>query len=100
MNKLLEIFRAWKISYNPTADQADLAARRIVICDRCDYKRLSPYVHCSECMCPLGEKMYSPVLEFAPGMENQSCPKGYWASVEKQWSLLHSKEIYDKLRNK
>jgi hypothetical protein len=32
MNKIVEIFTAWGISFNPNDEQAQLAAERIAVC--------------------------------------------------------------------
>ena len=37
MNKIEEIFKAWKISFNANDIQAELAAKRMQICDGCEY---------------------------------------------------------------
>ena len=33
MNRIVEIFKAWGIAYDPTKEQSDLAASRMLICD-------------------------------------------------------------------
>lgn len=102
MNKIVEIFTAWKIAYNPTDEQADLAAARMEICDRCDYKSQPtiyvPYVHCINCYCKLDKKVFSPETEYTPATKNQTCPEGFWADVERAWSLKNSKKKYDSLK--
>jgi hypothetical protein len=74
MNKIEEIFRAWKISYNPNEWESGLAIARMEICDKCDSKKDNPYIHCGECGCMLSKKIYTPVMG--------GCPRGKWISVE------------------
>lgn len=69
-----EIFQAWKIAYNPDDKQAELAAKRIKICDTCEFKSESPIKHCTVCGCALKGKIYSP--------EKGACPKNKWIDVE------------------
>jgi hypothetical protein len=76
INKVTEIFQAWRISYSPEADQAELAAERIQICNSCEFKRDNPVVHCSACGCALKKKIYSPV--------KGACPKGLWNEVDEK----------------
>ena len=45
MNKIEEIFKAWKISYNPNDLESGLAIKRMEICDTCDSKKDKPYIH-------------------------------------------------------
>lgn len=92
MNKLEEIFRAWKISFNPNDAQADLAAKRIEICDVCEFKDAIPIgpninvYRCSVCGCALKGKIYTPVTHKDGG----GCPKGKWNDVEDEY--LKNKE--------
>ena len=74
VNKVTEIFKAWRISYSPDADQAALAAERIQICNTCEFKRDVPTVYCSVCGCALKKKIYSPI--------KGACPKGLWQEAE------------------
>ena len=76
INKVTEIFQAWRISYSPEADQAELAAERIQICNSCEFKRDNPVVHCSACGCALKKKIYSPV--------KGACPKGLLNEVDEK----------------
>ena len=76
IKKVSEIFTAWKISYSPTDLQADLAAKRIQICDECEFKKTSPTIHCGVCGCSLKKKIYSPV--------KGACPKGKWNQVDNE----------------
>lgn len=86
-NKIEEIFTAWKISFNPNDAQADLAAKRIQICDSCEFKDVveTPVVkitRCSICGCALKGKIYTARTYMDEG---GSCPKQKWREVEKEW---------------
>ncbi len=48
MNKIEEIFKAWGIMFNPSDAQAELAGKRMQICDSCDSKRTNPIIHCGD----------------------------------------------------
>jgi hypothetical protein len=37
---IVEIMQAWKIRYNPTDEQQEIAERRAVVCDTCEFKDL------------------------------------------------------------
>jgi ribosomal protein L37AE/L43A len=88
MNKIEEIFKAWRIAFNPNDAQADLASKRIEICESCEFKQdipIGPGLHitrCSVCGCALKGKIYTPVTHLDPG---GSCPKNKWDSVEDEW---------------
>ncbi len=88
MNKVEEIFKSWMISFDPNAEQADIAAKRIEICDACEFRILTPIgpflniARCSVCGCALKAKMYTPVTHNDPG---GSCPQNKWAEVEDEW---------------
>jgi hypothetical protein len=88
MNKIVEIFKAWNIAFNPNDSQSALAAKRIEICNSCENKKEVPIIHCGLCGCALKAKIYSPV-------EN-ACPAGKWASVDKDGFGM--KTNYDKLK--
>ena len=102
MKKIAQIFNAWKISYNPTDEQSELAAARMEICDTCEYKTKAtayvPYTHCNQCYCKLDKKVFSTDTEYTPDTKYQTCPKGFWADVERVWSLKNSKKKYDSLK--
>lgn len=90
MNKIEEIFKSWKIAYNPNDLQSELAAARMEICDTCEYKREIPLIHCGECGCALKAKVYSPKIG--------ACPKGKWVAVEMQFENKKNKQRYDNLK--
>ena len=90
MNKIEEIFKAWQISYNPTSLQGELAIKRMEICDTCDSKRDSPFIHCGECGCVLSKKIYTPVIG--------GCPRGKWIAVEMDFESKKNKKIYDSIK--
>ena len=93
MNKIEEIFKAWRISFNPNEEQSDIAAKRIEICDACEFKDvvevgpLEIFTRCKVCGCALKAKMFTPATYRDPG---GSCPHGKWMEVEKIW--LEQKE--------
>lgn len=75
MNKISEIFKAWVAAANPTAEQAEIAEKRLAICNECEFSRYNKaldFHYCGECGCPLNKKIFSP----APGKE--ACPKAKW----------------------
>ena len=90
MNKIEEIFKAWKISYNPTNLQGELAIKRMEICDTCDSKKTNPVIHCGECGCLLSKKIYTPVIG--------GCPRGKWVAVEMDFESKKNKKIYDSIK--
>ncbi len=91
MNKIVEIFKAWGIAFNPNDLQVELAGMRMEICDNCDSKRTSPIIHCGECGCALKGKIYSPVIG--------ACPKGKWTAVEMQWTNKFNKDRYNQIKD-
>lgn len=74
MNKVTEIFKSWKIAYNPLSSQSELAEKRIAICDSCEFKSTVPFPRCTVCGCALKGKIYSPI--------KGSCPKGKWDEID------------------
>jgi len=98
MNKVEEIFKSWMISFSPDDAQADIAAKRIEICDSCEFKTLTPIgpfmsiARCSICGCALRAKIFTP-RTYLDGIIEQndsnqgSCPRSFWTSVEKEWLI-------------
>jgi hypothetical protein len=76
MTKVEEIFKAWAIWFNPDDAQSALAAERIQICEGCEHKRTTPFIHCGLCGCALKAKIYSPV--------KGACPDNRWAEVDEK----------------
>lgn len=76
VKKATEIFKAWKIAFNPDEIYAELAAKRIEICDTCEFKSEVPVRHCTVCGCALRGKIHSP--------NRGSCPKDKWLEVEEE----------------
>ena len=76
VKKATEIFKAWKISFNPDEKQAELAAKRITICNGCEFAAEKPIRHCTVCGCALKAKIFSP--------EKNACPKDKWKEVENE----------------
>jgi hypothetical protein len=90
MNKIVEIFKAWGISFNPNDIQSQLAAARMEICEECDSKRTTPLIHCAECGCALKAKIYSPKIG--------ACPRGKWIPVEMEFENKKNKLRYNQLK--
>lgn len=88
MNKIEEIFNSFRIAFNPNDAQAELAGKRIEICNDCEFKQLFPIgpdIHiarCSVCGCALKGKIYTPKTYLDEG---GSCPKEKWKEIEKEW---------------
>lgn len=75
MNKIEEIFKAWNIAFSPDNEQAELASKRIEICNACDKKVTNLGINrCSVCGCALKGKVFSPV--------KGACPEGKWDEVD------------------
>jgi len=90
MNKIEEIFKAWKIAFNPNDAQSDLAIERMKICDGCEFKKTIPILHCNQCGCALKAKVFSPRIG--------ACPKGKWNSVELEWEKNQNKQRYNQIK--
>lgn len=76
MNKVEEIFKSWNIAFNPNDEQAELASKRIEICNSCEHKVTNLGINrCSVCGCALKGKVFSPI--------KGACPKGKWDKVDK-----------------
>jgi hypothetical protein len=91
MNKIVEIFKAWNIKYDPTHAQSELAGKRIEICNApCDYKSDAVYSRCTVCGCSLKTKIFSPV--------QGACPKGFWDGVDKEHFEKQNVENYNNLK--
>ena len=90
MNKIEEIFTAFRISFNPNSEQFDLASKRIMICNDCEFKSILELTstltiaRCSVCGCILKGKIYTVLTYQDP---SGSCPKEKWKSVEEQWLI-------------
>ena len=72
MGSLINIVKAWIISYNPTQEEEEKALYRSKICNDCPSKKYSKHIdfyYCSECGCPLEKKIYSP---------KNTCPLKKW----------------------
>ena len=88
MNKVIEIFKAWGIAFNPTHEQAGLASKRVEVCNDCEFKKDTPIIHCGACGCALRAKIYSPI--------QGACPKGFWNDIDKEF--FDNKKHYDSLK--
>lgn len=76
MNKIVEIFKSWNIAFNPNERQNELAAKRLAICEGCEWKADLPVKRCTVCGCALKAKVFSPV--------RGACPKAKWDEVDSQ----------------
>ena len=90
MNKIVEIFKAWNIKYDPTHAQSELAGKRIEICNSCEYKSDAVYSKCTVCGCSLKAKIFSPV--------QGSCPKGFWDTVDRGYDDVQLINNYNNLK--
>jgi len=89
MNKIEEIFKAFSIAFDPNAEQAELASKRIEICDACEFKTIHniSFINiatCSVCGCSLKIKIFTPVLH----NDNEgikSCPKSFCDTIEDEF---------------
>lgn len=87
-DKIIEIFNAWRIAFNPNDVQSDLASKRIQICDSCEFKSVMTVANiglvtrCSICGCALKGKIFT---NHTYKDEGGSCPKEKWTEVEKEW---------------
>ena len=95
LSKTKEIFEAWAISFNPNDAQAELASKRIEICDVCEHKAVEPYIHCNQCGCALKAKIYTPRTYKDDG---GSCPKTKWKEVEDEYLKTKDLDTYNKLK--
>lgn len=97
IDKIKEIFNAWRISYDPTKAQAELAAERIQICDECEHKEtieignVDLLTRCNLCGCTLKLKIYT---EKTYQDAEISCPLMKWVIPEN--SYLQKKNANDK----
>ena len=77
-----EIFNAWKISFNPTPTQEELAKLRFEICLKCEFKKevvkgVMWSALCGKCGCPLNKKVFSP--------NYNACPAKKWDKVDSNY---------------
>ena len=74
-----EIFSAWSIKYNPSKKHAELASKRIEICNSCEFKKSVPINYCSICTCALSIKIFTDKI----GTDDEpTCPTHKWIDVE------------------
>jgi hypothetical protein len=64
MSSIVDIFRAWVIAEMPSKEQAELAKKRLAICNTCDSMVDSVVFtkKCAECGCPIGKKIFTPTM--------------------------------------
>jgi len=91
MNKIQEIFKAWNIAMDPTTKQAELASKRLEICNSCEYKVTNLGINrCSVCGCALKGKVFTPAIG--------GCPKGKWDDIDKR-ALYQDKPMVQEFDN-
>ena len=88
-DKVIEIFNAWSIAFDPGAAQADLATKRIQVCNTCEFKGIigiAPVsiARCNVCGCALKGKIYTKKTYLDEG---GSCPQEKWKQVEEDWLI-------------
>jgi hypothetical protein len=85
MNKIQEIFTAWNISFNPNDEQAELASKRIEICNSCEHKKQNVLFKnvCELCGCSLSKKVFTPIVG--------GCPDGRWNDIDK--AIIKNKQM-------
>lgn len=74
---LKKIITAWKISFNPTPEQKQLAEERLEICLQCDKYGDFTIPICKLCGCPISKKVYSDNYD--------ECPLSKWREVEDKY---------------
>lgn len=79
---IFEILEAWVIAGNPSPVQKELANKRAVICNECEFKkqfikRLKLSTICDKCGCPLAKKIYT--------KRYNVCPMHKWSEVDKDY---------------
>ena len=85
MNRIKEIFKSWNIAFDPNAEQSDLAAKRIAICNLCSKKATNLGINrCTVCGCALKGKVFSP--------KKGACPEGKWDEVDGLNSVEEQKQ--------
>ena len=87
-----EIFEAWKISFNPTNLQEELAKKRLGVCLGCNFRKevlkgVQWSAYCGDCGCPLNKKVFS--KNFNP------CTQKKWQNVDAEYMT----PINDKNKN-
>ncbi len=77
-----EIFESWKVSFNPTPEQEELAEKRLNVCLTCDYRRevlkgVKWSAYCNHCGCPINKKVFSKNFN--------ACTKKKWFDVDSEY---------------
>jgi hypothetical protein len=82
MLDIKDIVSSWITSFNPTADEKNLAEQRYEICLGCEYygkkRPVTGDEYCKRCLCPIQKKVYTQ-------KNNDTCPLRKWDKVEKQY---------------
>ena len=88
INKIKEIFTAWKISFDPTLEQSELASERIQICNECEHKEtvavgeFDIFTRCNLCGCALRAKIFTQNTYLD---HSGTCPIMKWAETEDRY---------------
>jgi hypothetical protein len=89
-----EIFDAWKLSFNPSEIQEELAQKRLNVCMGCDFRKevlkgIKWSAYCNDCGCPLNKKVFSKY--FNP------CTQKKWKEVDSDYITPPNKKNNDTL---
>jgi hypothetical protein len=76
------IYEAWKISFNPSKKQEDLAQKRLKVCIDCEYrsemvKGVKWSALCTDCGCPLNKKVFATTFN--------ACTQKKWGEVDSEY---------------
>lgn len=79
LGKTSQILTAWGIAISPNQEQNDIAAERLEICTKCEFKKtnLLNITYCGKCGCPLKGKSFSEWKDINNPEENP-CPEKMW----------------------
>lgn len=67
----LVIIKAWIVSQNPSKEEEQLAQKRILICNNCEFRKYNKFFDlflCDKCNCPINKKIFS----------EERCPLKKW----------------------
>jgi hypothetical protein len=89
-----EIFDAWKLSFNPSEIQEELAQKRLNVCLGCDFRKevlkgIKWSAYCIDCGCPINKKVFS--KHFNP------CTQKKWKEVDSEYITPLKKKDDDTL---
>lgn len=75
LQKIQEIFQAYKIMADPTREESEIASKRLEICNSCEFRveknlAIDKIKVCGKCGCVLAAKAFS--------KDKSACPEGKW----------------------